>query len=110
MLYTDPDGGPGDLRELLKAQAHRCTREDLEDAALGLTDAGMRKAAKIVSEFAKVAVSEDDLDVCHYAEGTRDARRWYAGLPYKREQRRKWREEQRQRKRNGTWHVRCSKT
>jgi hypothetical protein len=108
MLYTDPDGGPGDLRELLKA--NKCTREDLEDAALGLTDAGMHAAAKIVLSFAKVAASEDAGDICPFAEGTRDAKRWYADLPYKREQRRKWREEQRQRKRNGTWHVRRNKT
>ena len=108
LLYTDPDGGPGDLRELLKA--NKCTREDLEDAALGLSDAGMHSAAKIVLSFAKVSPSEDDLDICPFSEGSRDAKRWHENLPWQRERRRAWREEQRRRKRNGTWYVARNKT
>jgi hypothetical protein len=102
MLYDE--GGPDDLRELLRA--NKCTREALEDAALGLTDAGMHKAARIVTDSAKISPSEDYGDICPYKEGSKDAEWWHQALSRQRASRRWWREEQRRRKRAGTWHVR----
>ena len=76
MLYADAEGGEPGVRQLLTMR--EWAREDLEDAALGLTDAGMHKAAKIVTDFAKTRPSEDDLDVCPWPEGTTNAKAWHA--------------------------------
>ena len=81
----------------------KSTRETLEDAAVGLTDAGMHKAARIVLEFAKDAPSEDDREeACPY-EGEANIRAWHQSAPHRRDARRQWREERRRRKREGTW-------
>jgi hypothetical protein len=101
MLFADPEGGEPGLREMLSMR--EWAREDLEDAALGLSDAGMHRAARIVADFAKTQPSEDDLDVCPWPEGTTNAKAWYAALPHHRASRKRWRTEVRRRKRNGTW-------
>ena len=101
MVFTDPEGGAAALRELLKIGDY--VREDLEDAALDLTDAGMHKACKVVKEFAKTAPSEDDRDVCPHPEGSANAKAWHQSLPHRRQRRRAWRAEKRRRKRDGTW-------
>ena len=76
LLYADPEGGEPALRQLLTMR--QWAREDLEDAALGLTDAGMHKAAEIVTDFAKTQRSEDELDVCPWPQGTTNAKAWHA--------------------------------
>ena len=101
MVYTDPEGGEPSLRKLLPMLD--APREDLEDAALSLTDAGMRTAARIVSDFAKTVPSEDERDVCPWPEGGANARNWHQSLPMRQQRRRAWRAEQRRRKRAGTW-------
>lgn len=101
MAFADPECGELGLRKLL-ALGHG-SREDLEDAALGLADAGMHKAAKIVTEAAASHPSEDELDVCPWPEGSTNAKSWHAAAPRRRESRKLWREEKRRRKRDGSW-------
>jgi hypothetical protein len=100
MLFADPEGGEPGLCKLLSAC--NWAREDLEEAAVGLTDAGMHRAAKIVADFAKAQPSEDALDLCPWPEGTTNAKAWYAALPGHRVSRKWWRLEMRRRKRAGT--------
>jgi hypothetical protein len=101
LLYDDPEGGEAGLRKLLPKVA--LPREELEDAALSLTDAGMRRAAKIIMDFAKDQFSECDRDVCPWPEGSSNARNWHQSLPMRQQTRRDWRAEQRRRKREGSW-------
>lgn len=101
LLYNDPEGGAAGLRQLLQAGGY--ARETLEDAAIGLTDAGMHKAAKIVAEFAAVAPSEDSREVCPYDPNSINARAWHASAQHRRDARRQWRAERRRRKRDGSW-------
>ena len=101
MAFDDPEGGPDVLREALKAT--NSAREDLEDAAVGLSDAGMHKAAMIVTDFAKGQPSEAERQKCPWPEGTINARAWEAAKPSRLASARWWRAEQRRRKRNGTW-------
>jgi hypothetical protein len=101
MAYDDPEGGADVLRELLKAGD--LAREDLEDAALGLADAGMHKAARIVKDFAQGQPSEDDHEVCPWPEGSTNAKSWHAGQPRRKASGKLWREEIRRRKRDGSW-------
>jgi len=101
LLYNDPEGGPEGLKALLKQTD--LAREDLEDAALALKDAGMHRASKIVATFAAGQPSECDRDINPWPAGSVNARHWDACLPARQQSRRCSREEQRRRKRTGAW-------
>jgi hypothetical protein len=101
MVFNDREVGEAGLKALLKKLD--LAREDAEDAALGLADAGMHKAAKIVTDFAQGQPSECDRDVYPWPPNTTNAKHWHASQP-KRQQSREWsRAERRRRKREGTW-------